>query len=190
MKYMRINQALAAAVLAAFAAVGPAAAQLARSPVSRAGGVPSLWLVQDKKEAAPVYKIGPLVIEGPWARATPGGARVAGGYLKITNSGSAPDWLVGGSLALASEVEIHEMAMSNNVMKMRRLDKGLEIRPGQTVELKPGGHHVMFVGLSAGLKAGEPVKGSLRFEKAGVIEVEFRVAPIGAPSGGGGHHRH
>jgi copper(I)-binding protein len=134
------------------------------------------------------------MIEGPWARATPGGAQVAGGYMKITNTGTDADRLVGGSLPIASEVEVHEMAMSGNVMKMRRLAEGLEIKPGQTVELKPGSYHLMFTGLRSGLKAGQTVKGTLAFEKAGTVEVEYKVVPIGAQSGGGakggGHSHH
>jgi copper(I)-binding protein len=129
------------------------------------------------------YKVGPLVIEAPWARATPGGARVGGGYLKITNTGAEPDRLIGGSLPIAAAVEVHEMSMSDGVMKMRKLEKGLEIKPGQTVELKPGRYHIMFTGLREGLKQGQPVKGTLQFEKAGSVEVEYRVAPIGAQSG-------
>ena len=129
------------------------------------------------------YKVGQLVIEAPWARATPGGAKVGGAYLKITNTGAEADRLIGGSLPIAAAVEVHEMSMSDGVMKMRKLDKGLEIKPGQTVELKPGGYHIMFTGLREGLKQGQPVKGTLQFEKAGSVEVEYRVAPIGAQSG-------
>lgn len=124
-------------------------------------------------------KIGSLLIEAPWLRATPSGAKVAGGYLKITNTGSAPDRLVGGSLPIAGQVEVHEMSMVDNVMKMRRLD-GLEIKPGATIELKPGGFHLMFMELKDGLKAGQTIKGTLVFEKAGTVEVEYLVAPIGA----------
>ncbi|KAB2919800.1 MAG: copper chaperone PCu(A)C [Hyphomicrobiaceae bacterium] len=150
---------------------------------------PAVELVQVADKAAKSYKIGSLVIEAPWARATPGGAKVAGGYLKITNTGQTADRLVGGSLAVAATVEVHEMAMSDNVMKMRRLHQGLEIKPGQTVELKPGGYHLMFMELREGLKQGQTVKGTLVFEKAGTVEVEYRVAPIGAQSGGG-HMKH
>jgi copper(I)-binding protein len=133
------------------------------------------------------YKAGSLVIEAPWARATPAGARVGGGYLKITNTGQQPDRLIGGSLPVAAEVEVHEMTMKDGVMKMRKLD-GLEIKPGQSVELKPGGYHLMFMGLREGLKDKQTLKGTLVFEKAGTVEVEYLVAPIGAPSGG--HMRH
>jgi periplasmic copper chaperone A len=133
------------------------------------------------------YKAGSLIIEAPWARATPAGAQVGGGYLKITNTGQQPDRLVGGSLPVAADVEVHEMTMSNGVMKMRKLD-GLEIKPGQSVELKPGGYHLMFTGLREGLKDKQTLKGTLVFEKAGSVEVEYLVAPIGAQSGG--HMRH
>jgi hypothetical protein len=138
--------------------------------------------------ASPSYKVGTLVIESPWARATPGGAQVAGGYLKITNTGREADRLIGASLPIAADVEVHEMAMADGVMKMRRLAHGLEIKPGETVELKPGGYHVMFTGLRAGLKEGQRIKGTLVFQRAGTVEVEYRVAPIGAQSGG--HSRH
>ena len=133
------------------------------------------------------YKVGDLTIQAPWARATPAGAKVGGAYLKITNHGTQADRLVGGSLAGAREVEVHEMSMSNNVMKMRHLKDGLEVKPGQTVELKPGGYHLMLTGLSDALKQGQKLKGSLTFEKAGTLELEFSVAPIGAASGGHTH---
>jgi copper(I)-binding protein len=134
------------------------------------------------------YKAGSLQIQHPWSRATPKGATVAGGYMKIVNTGSTPDRLVGGSTEAAPKFEIHEMSMQGGVMKMRMLPKGLEIKPGQTVELKPGGYHLMFVGISAPLQQGKPVKGTLEFEKAGKVEVEYAVEAIGgAPKG---HHGH
>jgi len=139
------------------------------------------------QDASRSYRAGSLVIEAPWARATPAGARVGGGYLKITNTGQQPDRLIGGSLLVAAEVEVHEMTMRDGIMKMRKLD-GLEIKPGQSVELKPGGYHLMFMGLREGLKEKQTVKGTLMFEKAGSVEVEYRVAPIGAQSGGHAHH--
>jgi uncharacterized protein YcnI len=168
----------------------PAAGQSAHDLAHPAPSV-MLLAVADKMAMGKTYKAGALVIEGPWARATPGGARVGGGYVKITNTGKAPDRLIGGSLPIAGSVEVHEMAMSGDVMKMRQLEHGLEIKPGQTVELKPGGSHLMFMNLTGGLKAGETVKGTLKFEKAGTVEVEFRVAPIGAQSATGSmHHMH
>lgn len=139
-----------------------------------------------------VYKAGSLTIEAPWARATPGGAKVAGGFMKITNTGKEPDRLIGGTVPFANRFEVHEMAVEGGVMKMRELAKGLEIKPGQTVELKPGGYHLMFMDLKSGLKEGQSVKGTLVFEKAGKVDVEYKVGPIGggAPKGGGGHSHH
>jgi copper(I)-binding protein len=125
-------------------------------------------------------KAGALQISAPWARATPKGAPVGGGYLRITNTGSAPDRLVGGTIAIARQVEVHQMTMSGGVMKMRQLAGGLEIKPGQTVELKPGGTHLMFVGLKQQLQQGQHIKATLQFEKAGKVEVDFIVAGIGA----------
>ena len=136
------------------------------------------------------YKVGSLEIQHPWSRATPKGATVAGGYLKIVNKGTTPDRLIGGSTAAAPKFEIHEMSMDGGVMKMRALPKGIEIKPGQTVELKPGGHHLMFVGITAPLEQGKRVKGTLEFEKAGKIEVEYAVEAIGGTPKGGGHHGH
>jgi copper(I)-binding protein len=133
------------------------------------------------------YKVGSLEIQHPWSRATPKGATVAGGYLKIVNKGTTPDRLIGGSTAAAPKFEIHEMSMDGGVMKMRMLPKGIEIKPGQTVELKPGGYHLMFVGITAPLEQGKRVKGTLEFEKAGKIEVEYAVEAIGATPKGGGH---
>ena len=129
------------------------------------------------------YKAGSLEIKHPWARATPKGATVAGGYLTIVNTGSAPDRLVGGSTAAAGKFEIHEMSMDGGVMRMRPLPKGLEIKPGQTVEFKPSSYHLMFVGLKEPFEQGKRVKGTLQFEKAGTVEVEYAVEAIGgAPS--------
>src|SRR5262245_22965076 len=80
-------------------------------------------------------RAGDLVISQAWSRATPGGAKIAGGYLTIDNKGSTPDRLVSIAGEVAGKVEIHEMAMNNGVMTMRPLDKGLPIEPGKTVKL-------------------------------------------------------
>jgi copper(I)-binding protein len=139
-------------------------------------------------EAPKSYKVGSLIIETPWIRATPAGARVAGGYVKITNTGQTSDRLIGGSLPVAAEVQVHEMTVHDGIMSMRLLKNGLEIDPGKSVELKPGGYHLMFTGLREGLKEKQTVKGTLLFEKAGPVEVEYRIAPIGAQSFDQMHH--
>jgi uncharacterized protein YcnI/copper(I)-binding protein len=134
------------------------------------------------------YKLGALTITAPWTRVTPKGAKVAGGYVRITNTGKEADRLVGGSFDLSARVEVHEMAVEGGVMRMRELTKGLEIKPGETVELKPGGYHLMFMDMKGALEAGKPAKGRIVFEKAGAVDVEFRVAPLGATSPIGGAH--
>jgi len=103
--------------------------------------------------------------------------------MTITNTGNVPDRLLGGSSDASSHFEIHAMSMENGVMKMRPLEKGLEIKPGQTVEFKPGGYHVMFVGLKAPFEEGQHVMATLEFEKAGNIAVDFAVRGIGAQTG-------
>jgi copper(I)-binding protein len=132
------------------------------------------------------YNVGPLHIGHPWARATPKGAP-GGGYLAITNNGSTPDRLMGGSSPAAKEFELHQMMNENGVMKMRPVEGGLEIKPGETVTLKPSGYHIMLVGLDKPLKQGERVPATLEFAKAGKVNVEFAVEGIGAmhPEAGG-----
>jgi copper(I)-binding protein len=137
--------------------------------------------------AAQEFKIGAVVVERPWTRATPGGAKVAGGYLTVRNTGNEPDRLIGGSLAQAGRFEIHESRLEGDVARMRHLPGGLEIKPGQSVTLAPGGYHVMFMGLKAPLKQGDKIKGQLIFQKAGTVEVEYAVEGVGAKSSGHGH---
>ena len=130
------------------------------------------------------YKAGAIDIADPWSRATPQGASVAGGYMKITNTGTTPDRLVSGSSDVAPKFEVHEMKMENGVAKMRPLTDGLEIKSGETVELKPGSFHVMFVGLKKPFASGDHIKATLVFEKAGKVEIEYDVRAMGATPGG------
>ena len=129
--------------------------------------------------------LGDIVIHQPWARATPGGAQVGGGYLAIENKGTAPDRLTGGTFAASSGFELHSMTMDGGVMRMRPAGP-LEIPPGRTVTLDPSNLHIMFTGLKRGLKKGETVPGTLTFEHAGTAKVDFAVEGIGAKGPGGG----
>ncbi len=144
----------------------------------------------EETAAAATVRVGDLTIEQPWMRATPNGAKVAGGYLRVTNRGGAPDRLLSTSIPLAGRGEVHEMLTEGGVMKMRPLEAGLIIPPGQTVELKPGGYHLMFMDLRSGVQEGETVRGSLTFEKAGTVQVTFTVAGIGARAPAADHSRH
>lgn len=133
------------------------------------------------------YTVGSLHIGHPWSRATPKGAAIGAGYLKITNNGTAPDRLLGGSSEAAKSFELHVMSMENGVMKMRPVEGGIEIKPGETVEFKPESYHVMFVGLKEPLVQGHRVKATLDFAKAGKVAVEFVVESIGARQGNDDH---
>jgi periplasmic copper chaperone A len=136
-------------------------------------------------------KVGDLVITQAWSRATPGGAKIGGGYLTIENKGSAPDRLISGSADVAGKVQIHEMATTNGVMTMRPLDNGLTIEPGKTVKLAPGGYHLMLFDLKTPLKQGDKVPVTLEFEKAGKVKLTLDVQGVGAQgpaAGGAGGH--
>ncbi len=129
--------------------------------------------------------VGTLKIAAPWTRATPKGASVGGGYMTITNTGTVPDRLIGGTTDIAKGFEVHEMKMEGGVMKMRPVAGGIEIKPGQTVTLDPSGYHVMLMGLKKQLMQGEHFKATLQFAKAGKVDVDFVVEGIGAKTGGG-----
>jgi copper(I)-binding protein len=130
------------------------------------------------------FKAGDIVVEKPWARATPKGAEVGSGYLVIQNTGAAPDRLTGGTADFAA-LEVHQMATENGVSKMRELKDGLAIPAHGSVGFSPGGYHLMFTHLTHALTKGESVKATLNFEHAGPVEVEFSVTGIGATGAGG-----
>lgn len=135
------------------------------------------------------YKAGTLELIHPWTRATAPGAAAGGGFLTIKNHGSEADRLVSGSSAFAEKTQIHEMTMDGETMKMRELTDGLVIPAGGEVVLKPGSFHVMFMGLKTSLTEGDNVKGTLTFEKAGTVAVEWKVEAkgAGAPAAKDGH---
>jgi len=159
------------------------------SAIIRCGFFGAAFLLVGGLAAAETYSAGGLQIDSPWARATPKGATVGAGYLTITNKGTESDRLVGGSAVPASRFEVHTTVMENGVSRMRQVTV-LEIKPGETVELKPGGMHVMFTGLKQPLTQGQTLKGTLVFEKAGTVAIEFAVRAVGAPAPGQGGHKH
>ena len=135
------------------------------------------------------YKAGALTIVHPWVRATPKGAQVAGGFLTITNTGSAPARLIGGAVTGAGRSEVHATTNEGGIARMRPVAGGLEIKPGETVKLAPGGYHLMFMDLKGSFVDGELVEGTLRFEKAGDLPVEFEVQSVGAQAPAHSHQR-
>jgi hypothetical protein len=132
--------------------------------------------------------VGSLTITGAWTRQPPPGAKVAGGFLTITNTGTVDDRLVSFTTPVARQPELHEMAVVNGVMRMRPLETGLAIPAGATVELKPGSYHLMLVDLTTTPQKGTQVPVRLVFEKAGPVDLMLDVAATGAK--GMDEHKH
>ncbi|MCE7798059.1 copper chaperone PCu(A)C [Sphingobium sufflavum] len=128
--------------------------------------------------AAHDYTVGAIALDHPWARETAPGQKAGGGFVSIHNSGKTSDRLISGSTPVAAEVQVHSVNMDGGIMRMRRMTDGLSIAPGETVVLKPGSFHVMFVGLKQPLKAGTTIPVTLRFQKAGAIRVQFAVQSL------------
>jgi periplasmic copper chaperone A len=126
------------------------------------------------------YDIGSIHIIRPWARATPKGASTGTAYMTITNTGNAPDRVSCVSSDASATCQIHIMAMEDGIMKMRPVEGGLEIKPGETVTFAPSSLHLMLVNLKHPLDQGKTVKAALKFENAGTVDIEYPVAAIGA----------
>lgn len=133
--------------------------------------------------------VGSLTIADPWVRAAPPNAPTAGGFLVVTNNGDTADRLVAASSPISETMQIHSMEMKDGVMVMRALRAGLEIPPGETVTLAPGGFHIMFIGLKQSPKEGDTVPVTLTFANAGDLGVDFPVQPIGAKTAPMAHDR-
>ena len=126
------------------------------------------------------YRAGPLSIQHPWSRETAVGQAVGGGFLTIANSGTREDRLLSGTTPVAAEVQLHTMTMDGGIMRMRQVTDGIAIPARDSVELKPGGYHIMFMGLKRQLRQGERVPVTLRFQRAGNVTVQLAVQPISA----------
>lgn len=140
--------------------------------------------------AARDYRAGSIRIDHPWAIATPNGAKVGAGYMKLTNEGKEPDRLIELKSPVAGKVTLHESVKEGDVVKMRALTKGLEIKPGETLEMKPEGMHVMFEGLRAPLLEAGRVQGTLVFEKGGSVDVDYSIVPMGTKDPRAKAHTH
>ncbi|MGX4801874.1 copper chaperone PCu(A)C [Bradyrhizobium guangdongense] len=121
-----------------------------------------------------------IVVSQAWSRATPKGAKVAGGYLTIENHGTAPDRLLSASSPAAATVEIHQMTLQDGIMTMRQFEQGLMIPQGEVVTLAPGGSHIMFISLAAPFEEGQRIPVTLNFQRSGAIETTFDVGSVGA----------
>jgi periplasmic copper chaperone A len=152
-----------------------------QAPRDVAHPAPVLQLIASSQPAtsAPHYMAGDIMIEQPWAPATPRGAATAVAYMTIMNHGSSADTLLGGTSPVG-KLDIHQMSMANGIMSMRPVSGGVTIPPGSTVTLSAQGYHFMLSGLKAPLTQGARVPATLIFAKAGQVPVELSVAAIGA----------
>jgi len=132
------------------------------------------------------FTLGALQISRPWSRATPPGAQAGGAFMKLTNKGKTADKLLRAATPAAASVELHTMSMEGNVMRMREVD-AIEIKPGASVALAPGGLHLMLIGLKQPLKQGDKVPMTLWFEKAGKVEVYLDINAMGAAAAADAH---
>jgi len=157
-----------------------------------AGTTPALAQPALDTHAAAVQQQGPVRIESAWARATASGARVGGAFVSLLNTGDAPDRLVSASTDIADRVELHSHVMDGNVMRMREVEGGIPLPPGEPVKLQPGGLHIMLLGLKKPLVSGSHFPLFLSFEKAGNVQVEVPVEAMGSmgPDGPGGRPSH
>lgn len=137
---------------------------------------------------------GEIAVTNAWTRAMLPGAEVAGGFVTITNSGRTDDRLIAVSSPLAAKAELHSMDLVDDVMTMRPIEGGLAIAAGSKIELKPGGNHLMLMGMDTPLKEGERAEVTLTFEGAGDISVELMVMKADTKnmdhSGHGHDHNH
>lgn len=139
-------------------------------------------LVTTSLAQAQTAKVGNVSIDGAYTRSTVPGQKVAGGFMKISAQGSV-DQLIGGSSSIAEEVQLHTMSMEDNVMKMRQVNV-IDIPANGVVELKPGGLHIMFIGLKSPLTAGSTVTVKLKFAKAGDVELKLPVQAMPGDTSG------
>lgn len=124
-----------------------------------------------------------VVVERPWARATPAGAKNGAAYLTLINNGNARDSLLSATTPAAEKVQFHSASEENGVSHMREMH-AVEVAPGARVTFSPGGMHIMVVGLKQPLKEGQTFPLSLTFEKAGKVDVTVSIAKVGAMQGG------
>ena len=127
------------------------------------------------------YALKSLRIDHPFARATPPGAKVGGVFVTVENTGTQSDRLLSVSTPMAGVAELHQMSVDAGVMRMRGV-AALEVRPGETLQLKPGGYHVMLSELRQPLKVGDRFPMTLKFQNAGAVEVSVWVEAMGAGS--------
>jgi hypothetical protein len=125
------------------------------------------------------YKSGDLIVSDPWARASAGKARNGAAYITVTNTGGNADRLIKVATKAAAKTELHTVTMKDGIMMMHQI-KGIEIASGEPAVLKPGGMHIMMMGLKEPLKENTTFQLTLTFETAGTLDIQVSVKSAGA----------
>jgi len=157
-------------------------------PARSAGFFALLLMALSGGAAAHEFSNQGVTVAHPWARATPGGAKVGGAFLEIKAAAGKGDRLIAARSPVAGSVEIHNHIMEGGIARMRRVE-AIAVAGGKSVVLGPGGYHVMLMDLKQPLKEGDLLKLTLVFEKAGEINVEATVEPMGATGPHGFDHQ-
>ncbi len=156
------------------------------------GAVALLAPTTPRAQAVAETRAGAILITQPWSRAAMRGGSGAA-FLTLRNTGTTPDRLLGASTPAAGRVELHSMVRDGDVLRMRE-QPAIDLPPGQEVVLRPGGLHMMMLGLAQPLDRGATLPLTLRFERAGEVTVQLAVQAAGAagmPAMGGAHgHAH
>jgi copper(I)-binding protein len=153
--------------------------------ITRRGAFGAALALAAMPASAHDYTAGDIAILHPWTRAAGANGNGAG-YLRLRNGGGQPDRLLSAATPAARVAELHTMERDGDVMRMRPV-RDIPIAPGTTVELRPGGFHIMMIGLTAPMQQGGRVPLTLRFERAGEVQVELAVEAAGARGSG---HQH
>jgi copper(I)-binding protein len=173
--------ALLTAILAFANANGAAGEEMQKGGMDMSG----MSMAGSADSAAPAgattdtVRAGTLEISGAFTKAMLPGQPVGGGYLTVRNTGSADDTLLSATSPNAGAVEIHDMAMQGQIMKMRKVAGGVPLPAGQTVAFAPGGLHLMFMRLKAPFREGDTVSVTLTFDKAGAVQLTLPVEAAG-----------
>ncbi|MFT6557800.1 copper chaperone PCu(A)C [Sneathiella sp.] len=136
--------------------------------------------------SAPSYADGMMMAKDGWARSRTASAKVAGAFVTLHNMSKEDDRLIGATSKIAKRTEIHTTKMTDGVMKMIQVKEGITVKAGETVQMKPGSYHIMFMGLTEVLAEGKEIPVTLKFEKAGDVDILVSVKKAGS-MGHGGH---
>ena len=147
-----------------------------------------LALAQHKDMKSKPMAHAPVSVEKGWARASASANAAGAAYFVVRNTGKQSVTLMSASTPVAKRAELHTHLVEKNVMRMRRVDN-VSIEPGKSLKLKPGGHHIMLMGLNKKLSKGDVFPLTLRFDKGASVTIDVTVGSIAAMGPPGMHKK-